>query len=609
MSFHHAVCIAVSVSALLAAANASARDWQPVANPALVNNGNPVNPARNVGTDFLANALAEQQQAGKIEESAANPNGGRKSKWERNPEEHDAKLAERLQRLEDRKRIDEQTAERIGKLCNAAHRSENIQECAEFRREHHKHARPDANKRVGYEERPHKHDTGKPNSDSGGKLVKDTKPEPQAQAGRHSNLQNDIPAAARQGDGKPYGSDLERRRLNLLSAIFQRMENPAGLTPGETQPASTAVEATSASPSGNPNPTSSPAVEDVSGPMFRTEDTSVNTGTARAAMQCQSQASQAAQTCQQALANVQGLTAVVYRAQLAAASTNNAGSCADMGNAASSSGAQMLQQQQACAAAVSACDASCGQARSAVSGVPDSKAYIQANTGTSLCSSAGSSASTMGLNIDQVKTAAVNASQCYEQLSGQKFVPQGAGAVGSYRSDSSTGNAIGANVDSNYSQGVDATSENPYMPDPKKLYEGDQQGGGSAVGSTNGLSDSIPDLNSKFQASSYRPTQGKKAPPPRQVGKPGAVTAVPNPGFFSRDAEAERRAKEFSSLPSLKGSRNTQAAAHRAAQRPHEMERFLQRKPAHSSEIGAKHTNIFDTITESYARNQELLNP
>lgn len=338
-------------------------------------------------------------------------------------------------------------------------------------------------------------------------------------------------------------------------------------------------------------------------------DPSVSTGVAYAAVQCYNQAAEAARACNSSLSRTQSASAQVQRSQMSAAPGTPSG-CSTVGNATAGANASIGEDLRACEQMVSRCQEICASANSQASRYSGSLAAIQASEGQGTCNSARGIIATISINRTQIQSAYQAAASCYQQTTGQEFTPTAAGGGVRAAAAVSTGTESGGVAKANACSGdvcaADAGAGSVQLPNPKTMLADDAPGGGGQSLKLGGggyrEATDLPDLNSNFQMSTNnRP----KATAPAAKASASAAAPAKNPGFFIRDKEAERRAREFANLPRVRGDQ-TGAGGARLAQKPG-LERFV-RRPANQKEaIGGKHTNIFTTITESYARNSENL--
>lgn len=366
--------------------------------------------------------------------------------------------------------------------------------------------------------------------------------------------------------------------------------------------------------------------------ILKTEDTQVSSTKARLAFNCQAQASSAANTCQGALRRVQAIGSQAQGLQGGIQSGSTAASCANMADMATQASSQMQREQSSCLGAIQSCQALCTTAVSEVANEVGSQAAVQATYGRGLCEAANSAAQTMGLNVSQIQAAAQMASQCYSDVTGQAFVPKsGQGGQASAVAKSGLGESAGRTGPKCSDPGMAEAPQcqcqaNPMSPvcigmnpelsgEQTAVLADDETGGGGGSGKMgNNLTepDLLPEVNSTFQAST------RKLPTP-SVGSPSATNGNPaaakTPAQIQRDLQAEKTAREFAKLPQLVGENRSQFASTSspavANSMGQKMQKFLPgpRRPANAMTIGAKHTNIFNTIAQSYARNADNLNP
>lgn len=430
-----------------------------------------------------------------------------------------------------------------------------------------------------------------------GKQVQQTQPvqqPPQAQQQMPQQQQQQQPQQAYDPN-----QDLRSKVLNALGGMWQPHQQP---TPTPTQKSAT-----------NPNAFEWPAANTAASPEVEAPpmDTEVSTGIAQAAQRCYMKATQTAQTCSGALMRAQGVSAQIQHAQLSA-SSGSPTACASVGNATASANQQIQAEQNSCAAALAQCAQVCASASSQTAAYPSSDAAAQAAEGASACQSAQATSSSISVNQAQIQAAYLAAAQCYQQTTGTEFTPStGAPTVRRASADFGKGTENGG-IQSSCPGGVcaaDANTGGEQMPNAAKLLVEDESGGRggahAAMGGGYPEVQNMPDFGSKFQATTLT---RKVAMKPGQVVQPQAAAApAKNPGFFIKDKEAERRAREFANLPRTRGQGGGNSGDARQEQKPG-LERFV-RRPANQMGIGAKHTNIFTTITQSYARHSDRLQP
>lgn len=405
------------------------------------------------------------------------------------------------------------------------------------------------------------------------------------------------PESTRRNAYDQSGSRLRETLQNIIGTAFSPTPTPSA----ENQPKDTSAAQLPAAATTPSIPTE-----------MVTPDPEVSTGVAYAAVQCHRSAMQAAQACNASLQRAQSAAVLVQRAQLAAQSGTPTG-CASVGNASAEATMMIHQEQQACAQVLGQCRQACASSESQVANARGSVAALQSAEGSAVCSAAQSTAASIGVNQTQIQAAYGAAAQCYQQTTGTEFTPTTGGAA-LRRAAADFGKAMsGETPQSNCPGGVcaaDAGAGSQQLPDAKKLLGEDEGGGGgrgaTATGGGYKEAHNLPDFNSRFQATGpQRPAVAAKP------GAPGVKPAAPgkNPGFFIKDQEAERRAREFANLPKTRGVHADAAGGGRLAQKPG-LERFV-RRPAQQPPqgIGAKHTNIFTTITQSYARYSDRLMP
>lgn len=441
-------------------------------------------------------------------------------------------------------------------------------------------------------------DTGRPQQNTAQQTQQPNTQQPQTT--------NDITNQSYQGQNLKQATQPQNPFSQITTALDRFMETGSRPTPSPTQKENPALNNAVINPYQQSTSTTQAPEPEL--------DTSVNSGVARAAVKCYSSAAAAANSCSGALSRAQNVSAKVQQVQ-ASAQSGSPTACAAVGNATSQANTQIQADQISCTNAIAQCSQACASAEAQVASAPGSEAAIQAADGRGVCAAAQATASSIGINQIQIQAAYSAAAQCYQQTTGSEFVPTPAGGTHARRGGggSDLGAALNAQAEKSDCMGgicvgADAGTPSEQMVDPKKLLlddEGGKGGGQKITGGGYREAHDMPDFGSKFQATSMnRPKlSGKPGPPPTS----NAQVPAKNPGFFIKDKEAERRAREFARLPGTRGQAGPQALGGGGANKAG-LERFV-RRPANQQGIGAKHTNIFSTITQSYVRNSEWLLP
>lgn len=145
-----------------------------------------------------------------------------------------------------------------------------------------------------------------------------------------------------------------------------------------------------------------------------TDDERVTADQRSKADRCRQEATQAANSCQQALSAISRL-----RSQVAAlgntSGESTASACRRMQEQAASIGSQMQTHQSQCVTNVNRCEATCADAVSSLGQLQTSSAYVTATGGRSTCAGNRASVSSMNVNIQQAHDAATRGQQCYRQ--------------------------------------------------------------------------------------------------------------------------------------------------------------------------------------------------
>lgn len=424
------------------------------------------------------------------------------------------------------------------------------------------------------------------------------------QQGQQQQAQQQQQQQAPPSQQQPAYNPNQDLRSKLLSAI-------GGMWEQNVRPTPTPGERSAVNPQTNYEwPASQTSTAETEIPPM---DTEVNTGVAQAAHRCYMKSGEAAKICSGALARAQGVSAQIQQAQLSA-NSGNPSACASVGNATASANQQIQGEQSTCAAVLAQCAQICASAQSQVSAYPGTDASVQVAEGASVCQSAQATSASIAVNQTQIQAAYQAAAQCYQQTTGTEFTPTtGSPALRRASADFGKGTENGGQA-SACPGGVctaDANTGSQQMPNPAKLLVEDEAGGGGGGRQVSGggyaEAYNMPDFGSKFQATS--PSRKVTTKPGQPAAAQAAMAPAKNPGFFIKDKEAERRAREFANLPRTRGQAGGGGAGDaRLAQKPG-LERFVRRPANQQMGIGGKHTNIFTTITQSYARHSDRLQP
>lgn len=373
------------------------------------------------------------------------------------------------------------------------------------------------------------------------------------------------------------------------------------------------------------------------------QDAQVSPTADRKATQCKDLAASASSTCDSAMNRIRSLSSQV------SSGTPQAGAsgCSQMGTTANNVANQMQSERDSCQGAVSSCNSICDSALDDLSSAPSSGASVRASQGRSRCQSASSFISNMDLNINQARSAAAQANQCYQQITGSPI--PGLNTAEDFAVAPTPTPALDcSNPEIAVSNPVCLCRSNPSHPACGSSTASSQYLGAGAVkpGTTDGSGPMSPsplvlgDSSSSTLPEGYVPSRtGRMAQRPGGVGQVGGAGGnAPTAGGTYRGARVSRYDTQVlkggsgsgSRAPGARGGGYVDAKAEGAwpsgsrtgrgtAAGPStvDLRKFLppdgrsgSRGPAGlGNGIGPRHTNIWSTVNGRYGRLQDSLDP
>lgn len=391
----------------------------------------------------------------------------------------------------------------------------------------------------------------------------------------------------------------------------------------------------------------------------KTQDRQVSSSEDQQASSCRDLAARAASTCESAISSIGNLKNQVGSLGSNMDGQSPASACGQMGTTANNVAGQMQGFRDSCQSAVSSCSSTCSAAVNDLSDTQTSGAYVRATSGQASCQSAASSIANMDVNINQVRSAANQANQCYQQATGSSIPSMMEESSSDYMPNENKQNALldcndpktastspvcfcrfnsshpscGLNTaNSNYSgnttrpeessasinlggtgislgsrnEDPDETAANPYQRSQIGLATPDAQNGSAGVGNGSAATDAGSAAgNARARAGRPASRLDSKVNSGNYTFSGGTSTKGPGAGYPEVDASQGpvRRAA---------GRNAKQANGTTVDLRqflPGEKE-LLRRDPASQKAIlGLRHTNMFSTIRSRYNRVADSLNP
>lgn len=377
------------------------------------------------------------------------------------------------------------------------------------------------------------------------------------------------------------------------------------------------------------------------------QDAQVSSAADQKATRCKELAESAASTCESAMSAVRALAGEVSR-NSGAMSQGGASGCGQMGTTANNAANQMQGHRNSCQSAVSQCNSTCDSALADLAHAPSSGASVRASQARARCQSAAASMSSMDLNINQTRTAANQANQCYQQVTGSP-IPGMSGTAADTPVLAATPTPVldCSNPAVASSNPVCVCRVNPaHSLCGSVTASADYVGAGAVkpelltgTGGAHGAPVALGGPAESMDIPGYVPSRvGRMAQRPGGVGNVGGAggAALPAPANFrgggrpsrwdtnvlkggsggagsARGGAAGGGYPEAGTAPGT--GKNARAAAGSASKPGHQVDlrKFLPtggRAPSSvGSSIGLRHTNIWTTVNGRYHRVSESLDP